>query len=60
MHTQNVKVKKQFRALNLNQVTFCSPPADVEIMVDLGVLVTRKFLNSQKIFREITSILLRK
>ena len=28
--------------------------ADVEIMVDLGILVPRKFLSSQKIFREIT------
>ena len=33
---------------------------DVEIMVDLGILVPRKFLRSQKIFREMTTILSRK
>ena len=31
--------------------------ADVEVMVDLGILVPRKFLSSQKIFREITAYL---
>ena len=32
----------------------------MEIMVDLGNLVPRKFLSSQKIFREITVILSQK
>ena len=32
------------------------PEADVEIMVDLGILVPRKFLSSQKLFREIAEL----
>ena len=34
--------------------------ADVQIMVDLGILVPRKFLSSQNFFSEITAILSRK
>ena len=35
-----------------------SGSVDMEIMVDLGILVLRKVLSSQKIFSEITAILL--
>ena len=37
-----------------------SGSVDMEIMVDLGILVLRKFWSSQKNFREITPILSQK